>query len=36
VIRRADVITLRLIGAGISGIGLAIIVGQIFPAPPGT
>jgi urease accessory protein len=36
VIRRADVVTLRLIGAGIAGIGLAIIVGQIFPAPPGS
>jgi urease accessory protein len=36
VIRRADVVTLRLVGAGIAGIGLAIIVGQIFPAPPGS
>jgi len=36
VIRRADVVTLRLVGAGIAGIGVAIIVGQIFPAPPGS
>jgi urease accessory protein len=32
VIRRADVITLRFVGAGIAGIGLAIFVQQIIPA----
>ena len=32
VLRRADVVTLRLIGASIAGIGLAIIVGQITPS----
>jgi urease accessory protein len=29
VLRRADVVTLRLVGAGIAGIGVAIIVGQL-------
>ncbi len=31
VLRRADVVTLRLVGAGIAGIGIAIIVGQLTP-----
>jgi urease accessory protein len=32
VIRRADVITLRFVGAGIAGIGLAVLVQQVIPA----
>ena len=32
VLRRADLMTLRLVGAGIAGIGIAIIVQQITPA----
>ena len=31
-LRRADVVTLRLVGAGIAGIGIAIIVGQLTPS----
>jgi urease accessory protein len=31
IIRRADVVTLRLVGAGIAGVGLAIVVQQIIP-----
>jgi urease accessory protein len=31
---RSDVVKLRLIGAGIAGIGLAVLVQQIIPAPP--
>jgi urease accessory protein len=31
VLRRADLVTLRLVGAGIAGIGIAIIVGQLTP-----
>ena len=31
VLRRADVVTLRLVGAGIAGIGIAIVVGQLTP-----
>ncbi len=32
--KSADLVTLRLIGAGIAGIGLAVLVQQIVPAPP--
>jgi urease accessory protein len=32
VIRRADVVALRLVGAGIAGVGLAIVVQQVIPA----
>jgi urease accessory protein len=32
VLRRADLVTLRLVGAGIAGIGIAIIVGQLTPS----
>jgi urease accessory protein len=32
--KNADYATLRLIGAGIAGIGLAVFVQQIIPAPP--
>lgn len=31
---RNDVVRLRLIGAGIAGIGLAVLVQQMVPAPP--
>ena len=31
---RSDVVRLRLIGAGIVGIGLAVLVQQLIPAPP--
>jgi urease accessory protein len=31
---RSDAVKLRLIGAGIAGIGLAVLVQQIVPAPP--
>jgi urease accessory protein len=31
---RSDAVKLRLIGAGIAGIGLAVLVQQILPAPP--
>jgi urease accessory protein len=31
---RSDAVRLRLIGAGIAGIGLAVLVQQIIPAPP--
>ncbi len=34
-IRRADPVMVRLIGAGVAGIGLAVLVQQIIPAPPG-
>lgn len=30
----ADLVTLRLIGAGIAGIGLAVLAQQLIPAPP--
>jgi urease accessory protein len=32
--RTHDAVTLRLIGAGIAGIGLAVFVQQLIPAPP--
>jgi urease accessory protein len=32
--RTADVSSLRLVGAGIAGIGLAVLMQQIIPAPP--
>ena len=32
---RSDAVKLRLIGAGIAGIGLAVLVQQVIPAPPG-
>jgi len=31
---RSDAAKLRLIGAGIAGIGLAVLVQQLIPAPP--
>jgi len=31
---RVDAVKLRLIGAGIAGIGLAVLVQQLIPAPP--
>ena len=31
---RSDAVKLRLIGAGIAGIGLAVLVQQLIPAPP--
>jgi len=31
---RADLVRLRLIGAGITGIGLAVLMQQLIPAPP--
>jgi hypothetical protein len=31
---RSDAVRLRLIGAGIAGVGLAVLVQQIVPAPP--
>jgi urease accessory protein len=34
VLVRSDAVKLRLIGAGIAGIGLAVLVQQIIPAPP--
>jgi hypothetical protein len=33
-LRKSTEVTLRLIGAGIAGIGLAVLVQQIVPAPP--
>jgi urease accessory protein len=33
--KRSDTVMARLIGAGVVGVGIAVIVGQIFPAPPG-
>ena len=33
--RRSDPVMVRLIGAGVSGVGLAVLVQQIVPAPPG-
>jgi hypothetical protein len=36
VIRRPDPVTLRLVGAGIAGIGLAILVQQLVPGAPGS
>jgi urease accessory protein len=34
IVARKDAVKLRLIGAGIAGIGLAVLVQQIIPAPP--
>ena len=34
VLVRSDAVKLRLIGAGIAGIGLAVLVQQIIPVPP--
>ena len=34
VIARKDEVKLRLVGAGIAGIGLAVLVQQLIPAPP--
>jgi urease accessory protein len=34
VLMRADAVRLRLIGAGIVGIGLAVLMQQLIPAPP--
>ena len=31
---RSDAVKLRLVGAGIAGIGLAVLVQQLIPAPP--
>jgi urease accessory protein len=31
---RKDAVKLRLLGAGIAGIGLAVLVQQVIPAPP--
>jgi urease accessory protein len=31
---RTDVVRLRLVGAGIAGIGLAVLLQQLIPAPP--
>lgn len=33
--RRSDPVMVRLIGAGVAGIGLAVLMQQIIPAPPG-
>jgi len=33
--KRSDRVMVRLIGAGVVGVGIAVIVAQIFPAPPG-
>jgi len=33
-IARKDELKLRLVGAGIAGIGLAVLVQQLIPAPP--
>jgi urease accessory protein len=33
--KRSDPVMVRLIGAGVVGVGIAVIVAQIFPAPPG-
>jgi urease accessory protein len=35
VMRRSDLVTVRLIGAGVAGVGIAVLVQQIIPAPPG-
>jgi urease accessory protein len=34
VMRKADALKLRVIGAGIAGIGLAVLAQQLIPAPP--
>jgi urease accessory protein len=34
VMRKADALKLRFIGAGVAGIGLAVLVQQLIPAPP--
>jgi urease accessory protein len=34
VMRKADALKLRFIGAGIAGIGLAVLAQQLIPAPP--
>lgn len=34
VLARKDALRLRLVGAGIAGIGLAVLIQQIVPAPP--
>jgi urease accessory protein len=34
-VRRSDLVMVRLIGAAVAGIGIAVLVQQIIPAPPG-
>jgi urease accessory protein len=34
-LRRSDPVMVRLIGAGVAGVGIAILVQQLVPAPPG-
>jgi urease accessory protein len=34
ILTRSDAVKLRLVGAGIAGIGLAVLVQQLIPAPP--
>jgi urease accessory protein len=34
-LRRSDPVMVRLIGAGVTGVGIAVLVQQIIPAPPG-
>jgi urease accessory protein len=33
--KRSDPVMVRLIGAGVAGIGIAVLVQQLIPAPPG-
>lgn len=33
--KRSDPVLVRLIGAGVAGVGIAVLVQQIIPAPPG-
>lgn len=32
--RTRDLATMRLIGAGIAGVGIAVLMQQVIPAPP--
>lgn len=34
-VRRSDAMAVRLIGAGVAGVGIAVLVQQLIPAPPG-
>jgi urease accessory protein len=33
--KRSDPMLVRLIGAGVAGVGIAVLVQQLLPAPPG-
>jgi hypothetical protein len=33
--KRSDPVLVRLIGAGVAGVGIAVLVQQLLPAPPG-